>query len=139
MGNLQGEWAEKVNQTVLHKEMFLEPRSENRLIVFSEDFIDFGYSDAMSVSAPKDLTIYNKMNCKLTFFWTIQNHLTANQDQKMPVFLVHPETASVHPNSSFTFQISFRPTKSSYYFSQYIQFFAIKYNPKLTKKLIEDA
>jgi hypothetical protein len=31
----------------------------------------------------------------------------------------------------------FRPTKSSYYYFQSIQFFAIKYNPKLTKKILD--
>ncbi len=31
-GNLQGEWIETPNQTVLHKEMLLEPKCEQRLI-----------------------------------------------------------------------------------------------------------
>jgi hypothetical protein len=47
IGNLQGDWTETPNQTVLHKEMMLEPRNESRLLVFSEDFLDFGFSDAL--------------------------------------------------------------------------------------------
>lgn len=93
----------------------------------------------MSESPSKVIEIHNKLNCKLTVFWTIQNQQTMNPDEKMPVFCVYPETLSIKANSKATFSISFRPTKSCYYFYQYLQYFAIKYNPKLTKKLIEDA
>ncbi|KAM3137891.1 hypothetical protein pb186bvf_009972 [Paramecium bursaria] len=135
--NLQGDWIESPNQTVLFKELMLSPQSDHRLIQFSEEFMDFGYTEAMQSSGVRDLILHNKLNCKLTFFWTIQNHQTVDGD-KLPVFLVYPETQSVHARQSCRFQISFRPTKSSYYYFQDIQFFAIKYNPNLTKKIVEN-
>lgn len=57
----------------------------------------------------------------------------------LPVFNVHPETASLKPNSQMSFQLTFRPVKSNYYFFQQLQLFAFKYSAKLTKKIIEDA
>lgn len=92
VGNLQGEWAENANQTVLHKELMLEPKSEHKLIQFSEDFLDFGYQECMSESGPKEIEIHNKLNCKLTLFWSIQQQPTMNPEQRMAVFCVYPET-----------------------------------------------
>ena len=33
------------NQIVLHKEMFMNPNSNNKLIVLSEETLDFGFCD----------------------------------------------------------------------------------------------
>ncbi|CAD8141208.1 unnamed protein product [Paramecium octaurelia] len=134
--NLQGEWQENPNQTVQYKELMLPPSSDYRLIKFSEDFIDFGYVECYQSSGARELELHNRLNCKLTVFWTIQTHPTVN-GEKVPVFTVTPETQSAQANSKCKFSISFRPTKSSYYYFQYIQFFAIKYNPKLTKKILD--
>jgi hypothetical protein len=49
----------------------LEPRSELRFIQFGDNFLDFGFCDAMQQSGPKELELFNKLNCKLTIFWTI--------------------------------------------------------------------
>ena len=54
----------------------LDPRSENRLIEFSEDSLDFGFCEAMIQSPMKEIELFNKLNCKLTVFWTIQSHAT---------------------------------------------------------------
>lgn len=49
----------------------LAPSSDNRLLSFSEDFLDFGYIEASQSSGPREVELKNKLNCKLTVFWTI--------------------------------------------------------------------
>lgn len=39
-----------------------------------------------------------------------------NDNERLPVFIIYPETASVKPKSSVKFQITFRPTKNCYYY-----------------------
>ena len=56
----------------------------------------------------------------------------------MTVFNVFPESATLKPNVPVKFQISFRPLKQNQYYFQHLQFFAIKANPKVSKKLLEE-
>ena len=56
----------------------------------------------------------------------------------MTVFQVYPESATLKPNVPVKFHITFRPLKSGAFFFQNMQFFAIKYNQKITKKTLED-
>ena len=65
-----------------------------------EDFMDFGFCEYLTVSPPRDLIVTNKMNSKITVFWTIQKHISMD-DSFMAVFSVTPECASIKPNSSF--------------------------------------
>ena len=118
--------------------MFQAPTSENKLIRVSEDFVDFGFSDYQGAPIVREITITNKMPCKITVFWTIQNHQGLDESFK-PVFNVAPQTASIKPYGNLTFSVSFKPLKSNFYFFQVLQFFAFKYSAKLTKKIIEDA
>ena len=43
------------------------------------------------------------------------------------------------PQSTFSFTVTFRPTRNFGYFFQNIQLFAIEYNKELNKKLLEEA
>ena len=49
------------NQMVLHKEVFQGPSNENKLIKISEDLLDFGFGEFMTVSGSKEITVTNKM------------------------------------------------------------------------------
>lgn len=54
------------------------------------------------------------------------------------MFIISPETASLKPNTTKVFEVTFRPVKSSFYYFQNLQFFAFKYSSKITKRMIED-
>ncbi|EGR30025.1 hypothetical protein IMG5_144000 [Ichthyophthirius multifiliis] len=134
---LEEEIHENANQVVLHKEMFLPCNSKQKLIYLNEEFLDFGFCQFMQESAPFQVELTNKLQCKITVFWTIQKKQNIN-NELLPVFIVKPQTISIKANSTQVFEISFRPIKNSYYYFQNLQFFAFKYNSKITKLLIED-
>lgn len=56
----------------------------------------------------------------------------------MTVFQIYPESATLKPNVPVKFNVTFRPLKSGAFFYQNLQFFAIKYNQKISKKTLED-
>ena len=89
----------------------------------------------MTVSGPRDLEVFNRLPTKLTLFWTITSHF----DNENCVFNVSPKITHLKPGTSQVFTVTFRPVKSSYYFFQCLQLFAIKYNSNLTERMIEDA
>ncbi|KAL4426641.1 hypothetical protein ABPG74_018719 [Tetrahymena malaccensis] len=125
------------NQVVLHKEMFLPANSDCKLIQLNEDIIDFGFQEGMMESGAKQIELVNKLQCKITVFWTIQQKENVN-GELYPVFMVRPETASMKPNTTKIFEVTFRPVKNSQYYFQYLQFFVFKYSSKITQKMIED-
>jgi hypothetical protein len=55
----------------------------------------------------------------------------------MTVFQIYPENATLKPNVPVKFTITFRPLKSANFYFQYLQFFAIKYSQKVSKKTLE--
>ena len=50
--------------------MMQDLKDKNRLIAFSEEFIDFNYQETLTMSAPREIEVFNQMNTKLTLFWT---------------------------------------------------------------------
>ncbi|EAR97146.2 MSP (major sperm protein) domain protein (macronuclear) [Tetrahymena thermophila SB210] len=125
------------SQIALHRELFLSQTSGTRLIRISEEFLDFGYQELMTLSQERVVTIFNNINSKITVFWTILKK-NNSLDNSLSVFSVQPETASIKPNSRADFKISFRPIKNSFYFFQDLQFIAYKYSEKLTKNVVDE-
>ncbi|KAL4441714.1 hypothetical protein ABPG74_008711 [Tetrahymena malaccensis] len=125
------------SQIALHRELFLSQTSGTRLIRISEEFLDFGYQELMTLSQDRVVTIFNNINSKITVFWTILKK-NNSLDNSLSVFSVQPETASIKPNSRADFKISFRPIKNSSYFFQDLQFIAYKYSEKLTKNVVDE-
>jgi hypothetical protein len=60
----------------------------------------------------------NKLPVDLLIFWTIQKEDVEASDEKQIVFNVIPQSSLIKPNSSIKFEISFKPTKNSFYFFQ---------------------
>ena len=54
----------------------------------------------------------------------------------MKVFNIFPESATLKPNVPVKFQITFRPLKSNNYYFQYLQYYAIKSNVKVSKRTV---
>ena len=77
------------------------------------------------------------MQCKLSLYWVNQKKENLN-GEFMTVFHIYPESATLKPNVPVKFQITFRPLKSGAFFFQNLQFFAVKYNQKVSKKTLED-
>ena len=55
----------------------------------------------------------------------------------MTVFQIYPESATLKPNVPVKFHLTFRPLKSGSFYFQNLQYFAIKYSQKVTKKTLE--
>jgi len=91
----------------------------------------------MLAGGAKQIELTNKLQCKVTVFWTVQTKDNIDGEQ-LPVFIIVPETASLKPNTTKVFEVTFRPVKSSFYYFQNLQFFAFKYSSKITQRMIED-
>lgn len=128
------------NQIMLHKELFQENKSDKRILLISEEFLDFGFCEFMTISGTRDVVITNRLPIKMSVFPILNfDEKSIENTENFNVFNVYPPYAHLKPFGSQLFSVTFRPHKNSYYFFQYLQFFAIKKNSKLTEKLIEDA
>ena len=127
------------SQIMLHKELFQEMRSEQRVLQLNEEFIDFGFCEFMTVSGSRDVIVTNRLPVKLTVFCIFKSDEKTENIEELNVFSVYPPHAHVKPFGSQLFSLTFRPNKNGYYFFEYLQFFAVKKNSQLTEKLIEDA
>ena len=61
----------------------------NQLISVSQDFIEFGFCDVMTLSGQKEIEITNKLQTKLSIFWISQKRENLNGEY-MTVFSVYP-------------------------------------------------
>ena len=76
----------------------------------------------------------------MTIFWTIRGEKIENTElsNNRPIFNVHPISANLKPMETFRFEVTFRPSKDSYYFFQMLQYVVIKYNTKSTDQVAEE-
>ena len=127
------------SQIMIHKELFQEMRSEQRILQINEEFLDFGFCEFMTVSGGRDIVVTNKLPVKISVFCILKSGEKTEQNEDFNVFNVFPSYAHVKPFGSQLFSVTFRPNKNGYYFFQYLQFFGIKKNSQLTEKLLEEA
>lgn len=73
------------NQLVTHKEMVQELKAQERLIILSEELIDFDFTEFMTVSGARELEVFNRLPCKMTVIWTIQSE-NINETTKLTTF-----------------------------------------------------
>ena len=129
------------SQIMLHKELFQEMRSEHRVLQVSDEQLDFGFCDFMTVSGSRDVIVTNRLPIKLQVFCVprLEPEVDVKPSETLNVFNVYPAHAQIKPFGQQLFSVTFRPNKNSYYFFQYLQFVAVKKNSKLTEKLLEEA
>ena len=112
------------NQIQLHKELFWEYTSKNRLISFDTDHIDFNFVEVGKVSEPFILKVYNNSceNIKLKWIFDkpivtsnlLKNFNIFNVDST--IFIVQPEEKLIEKKGTAEFKVYFKPNKPEYYF-----------------------
>lgn len=70
----------------------------------------------MTQSHSREVVLTNNLPVGLQIFWTIQKEDVEASDEKQIVFNVTPQSAQVKPNASLKFEVTFKPTKNSFYF-----------------------
>ena len=111
-------------QPQLHKEMFLEPNSNSRLISFETEFIDFNYMEAGSVSEPYILKVNNNSKEDMQVKFIFEKPINLNNllqginifNSENTVFFTQPEMQIIGKQSSAQFKVYFKPNKNEYYF-----------------------
>ena len=124
------------NQVVLHKELILDVTSRERLISLSSELLDFGYTEALTLSHSMDIEITNNLSWKVTIFWNSPKEKLDNGEE-VTIFNIYPTSKVIKPYSTESFAVSFRPHKHSFYYFQRLQFFASRYDPKHSDNLLK--
>ena len=116
----------KINmkQPQLHKEMFWESNSSNRLISFNTDFIDFNFMSSGGVSEPYLLTVNNNSNQDMNVKFIFDKPINLNNliqtinifHSENTIFFTQPEEQRIPKQSSAEFKVYFKPNKTEYYF-----------------------
>ena len=116
----------KINmkQPQLHKEMFWESNSPNRLISFDTDFIDFNFMNSGGVSEPYILKVNNNSNHDMNVKFIFDKPINLNNliqtinifHSENTVFFTQPEEQIISKQSSGEFKVYFKPNKTEYYF-----------------------
>ena len=116
----------KINmkQPQLHKEMFWESNSSNRLISFETDFIDFNFMSAGGVSEPYILKVNNNSNQDMNVKFIFDKPINLNNliqtinifHSENTVFFTQPEEQVIPKQSSAEYKVYFKPNKTEYYF-----------------------
>lgn len=99
-------------QPLLHRELFGNDPTTNKIIVCENEFTDFGFCNALQVSGQREITINNVSGTKLTVSWT-RNY---TENSEIPIFSVSPQSANLRAGEAFTFTVNFRPTHRSAFF-----------------------
>lgn len=112
------------NQIQLHKELFWEYSSQNRLISLDNEHVDFNYVPVGTVSEPFILKVHNNSceNIKARWIYNkpvntsnlLDNANIFNVDET--VFFVQPEERFIEKKGSAEFKVYFKPNKPEYYF-----------------------
>lgn len=124
------------SQVILHKELFQEAVSMNRLIGLSTDLLDFGFAEAFTLSQTLEIELTNNLSWRVSIYWNLPKERLDSGDE-IPIFNIFPLSKIIKPNTSERFSVTFRPHKNSFYFFQQLQFFAIRYDPKHTDNLLK--
>ena len=116
----------KINmkQPQLHKEMFWESNSPNRLISFDTDFIDFNFMGCGDVSEPYILKVNNNSNQDMNVKFIFDKPINLNNliqtinifHSENTIFFTQPEEQIIKQQSSAEFKVYFKPNKPEYYF-----------------------
>ena len=116
----------KINmkQPQLHKEMFWEMNSPNRLISFDTDFIDFNFMNSGGVSEPYILKVNNNSNQDMNVKFIFDKPINLSNliqtinifHSENTVFFTQPEEQIIQKQSSAEFKVYFKPNKTEYYF-----------------------
>ena len=127
------------SQVVLHKEMLQSSSSEHKELRFSEDSIDFAFTENGRISESRQITLENKFNFPVLVDWALLPVLnkTTGLFVKNP-FNVIPERQEISANSTYIFNVDFAPYEPDSYFFQIAQCFMylINGNQFKNKKLI---
>ncbi len=59
------------SQVVLHKEMMYSSTDAARDITFSDDFLDFAFTESGRLSEQKSLCVHNKFNFPIEVNWNL--------------------------------------------------------------------
>jgi hypothetical protein len=112
------------NQVVLHKEMLFGPSAQSRELRFSDDSVNFTFTESGRLSESRQLSLENKFSFPISVDWTLLPVLnkTTGQLVKNP-FNVMPAQQEVGPNSTFIFNVDFAPYEPDSYFFQIAQCF----------------
>lgn len=123
------------SQVVLHKELMLEPISRNRLISTSSDLLDFGFTEAFTLSNTLDIELTNNLSWKVQVQWNIPKERLDNGEE-IAIFSIYPANKVIKPMDTERFAVTFRPHKTSHYYFLKLQYFAIRYDAKHSDNLL---
>mgnify|MGYP003880634599 FL=1 len=126
---------EHPSQVALHKEMMQEVSSRTRLISCSSELLDFGFTEAFTLSGSLDIELTNNLSWRVSVMWSIPKERLENGDE-IPIFNIYPVSKVIKPYATERFTVTFRPHKNSYYFFQKLQYFASRYDPKHSDNLL---
>ena len=112
------------SQIVLHKEMLQSSQSDLKDIQFSNEFLDFGFTDHNRLSESKQLTVHNKFAFPVRVDWALLPVIdkTTGKEFKNP-FSVRPAQQEIAGNGNFVFEVDFAPYEPDSYFFQMAQCF----------------
>jgi hypothetical protein len=105
------------SQIVLHKEMLQSSQSDLKDIQFSNEVVDFGFTDHGRLSESKQLTVQNKFAYPVRIDWALLPVIdkTTGKEFKNP-FNVRPAQQEIPANSNFVFEVDFAPYEPDSYF-----------------------
>ena len=105
------------NQIALHKEMLQDLK--DRMVSFSEEFLDFGFTLSGRTSESKNLVVFNRLPFPVQIMWLIPGE-TQPPSENPACFTVRPAITSIPPDSSTTFSVYFSPYHPGGYFFSYL-------------------
>lgn len=106
---------------VLHKEMFLENYSELRDVSIQQQFIDFNYCEYGKFSEGQSITIKNKLPYRIELKWVLPSATNSQGEQVKNPYSLSEMRAIIEPNSTYDFDVKFKPFEPDYYFFQILQ------------------
>lgn len=112
------------NQTQLHKEMFWEQTSPNRIVSCDVEHIDFSFVEEQNTSEPFIVHVQNNSNEKVKVKWVFNKQVNLSnliQDANAlnapnTIFFVQPEESIINKKGQGEFKVYFKPSKQEYYF-----------------------
>ena len=119
--------------------MLLSSSADSRELKFSNDTIDFAFTENGRISEPRSVTLHNSFGFPVLVDWALGQvfNKTTGQFVKNP-FRIVPERQEIEANGSFTFNADFAPYEPDSYFFQIAQCYInlLNGNQFKTKKLL---
>jgi len=88
----------------------------------------------LTLSAQQEIQVTNNLHYKVTIYWILQQD-KSELGASLTVFNIFPQTTTIKPKATQTFNVTFRPTKGASYFFQKLQFFAVRNDPSKTDNI----